>query len=153
MNEYSKTYEIRFSDIDANRHVNYAAYVDAAGDLRYRFFAEQGFPPERFEQLGVGPVYIAIATQFLREVRMGETVTITFAVAGLSQSGARWKVHHDVLKSNGKKSATLDVEGVILDLTSRKPAPATPELLQVFNLCPRTQDFEVIPEIRRSGIK
>ena len=53
MNEYSKTYEIRFSDIDANRHVNYAAYVDAAADLRYRFFAEHGFPPERFEQLGI----------------------------------------------------------------------------------------------------
>jgi acyl-CoA thioester hydrolase len=153
MDEYSRTYEIRFSDIDANRHVNYAAYVDAAGDLRYRFFAEHGFPPERFEQLGIGPVYTTITSHFLREVHMGEVVTITFAVAGLSAQGARWKVHHDVLKSNGKKAASLDVEGVILDLTSRKPVPATPELLQVFNLCPRTRDFEVMPEIRRSGMK
>ncbi len=57
MSEYSKTYEIRWSDIDANNHVNYAAYIDAAGDLRYRFFTEHGFPPERSVQLGVGPVY------------------------------------------------------------------------------------------------
>lgn len=153
MDEYSRAYEIRFSDIDANRHVNYAAYVDAAGDLRYRFFAEHGFPPERFEQLGIGPVYTSITSHFLREVRMGEIVTITFAIAGLSAQGARWKVHHDVLKSNGKKAAILDVEGVILDLTSRKPAPATPELLRVFNLCPRSPDFEVMPEVRRSGVK
>ena len=104
MSDYSQTYVIRFSDIDANRHVNYAAYIDAAGDLRYRFFTEHGFPPERFEQLGIGPIYTAIHAQFLREVRMGETVTITYALSGLSSSGARWKVHHDILKSNGKKA-------------------------------------------------
>ena len=46
MDPYSKTYEIRWSDIDANGHVNYAAYIDAAGDLRYHFFTAHGFPPE-----------------------------------------------------------------------------------------------------------
>lgn len=149
MSEYSNMYEIRFSDIDANRHVNYAAYVDAAGDLRYRFFAEHGFPPESFEQLGMGPVYTAITTQFLREVRMGETVTITFALTGLSPQGVRWRVHHDIFKASGKKAASIDVEGIVLDLTTRKPVRPTPVLLEVFNLCPRSPDFEVLPEMRR----
>jgi len=76
MNEYSKTYEIRWSGIDANGHVNYAAYIDAAGDLRYRFFTEYGFPPEKFTQLGIGPIYTAINAQFFQEVHMGETVII-----------------------------------------------------------------------------
>ena len=149
MSEYSKTYEIRWSDLDANNHVNYAAYIDASGDLRYRFFTEHGFPPERFKELGVGPTYTAISAQFLREVRMGETVTITYALAGLSTQGARWKVHHDILKSNGKKAVSIDLEGAILDLTTRKPVPPTPELFQTFNLIPRTPDFAVMPELRR----
>ena len=149
MNEYSKTYEIRFSDIDANRHVNYTTYIDAAGDLRYRFFAEHGFPPARFEQLGISPVYTGISTQFLREVHMGETITITFAIAGLSPQGSRWKVHHDVLKSNGKKATIIDAEGLIIELASRRSVAPIPELLKVFNLCPRTQDFEIMPEMRR----
>jgi len=149
LSEYSKTYEIRWSDIDPNNHVNYAAYIDAAGDLRYRFFTEHGFPPERFVQLGVGPVYTAIHAQFLREVRMGETVTITYAITGLSPQGVRWKVHHDVLKSNGKKAVSIDLEGTLLDLTTRKPVPPTPELMQTFNLIPRAPDFEVLPELRR----
>lgn len=152
MSEYSKTYEIRWSDIDANSHVNYAAYIDAAGDLRYRFFTEHGFPPARFEQLGVGPVYTAINARFLREVRMGESVTITYVLAGLSPQGARWKVHHDVLKSNGKKAVSIDLEGTILDPTTRKPVSPTPELLQTFNLIPRTADFEVLPEMVGWGI-
>lgn len=149
MNAYSQTYVIRFSDIDANRHVNYAAYIDAAGDLRYRFFTEHGFPPERFEQLGIGPVYTAIYAQFLREVRLGETVTITYELSGLSTSGARWKVHHDILKSNGKKAVRIDIEGTILNLSTRKPALPTPELMETFQLIPRADNFEVLPEMRR----
>jgi acyl-CoA thioester hydrolase len=149
LSEYSKTYEIRWSDLDANGHVNYAAYIDATGDLRFRFFAEHGFPPERFDQLGVGPIFTAIHAQFLREVRMGETVTITYALAGLSPQGGRWKVHHDVLKPNGKKAVRIDLEGAILNLSTRKPALPTPELLQTFNLIPRTADFEVLSEMGR----
>lgn len=148
MNEYSGDYAIRWSDLDANGHVNYAAYIDAAGDLRYRFFSEHGFPPEHFTQLGVGPIYTAIQAQFLREVLMGETITITYTLSGLSPQGARWKVHHDVLKSNGKKAVSIDLEGAILDLTTRKPVPPTPELLQTFDLIPRSTDFETLSSTR-----
>jgi acyl-CoA thioester hydrolase len=149
VDEYSNTYEIRWSDLDANGHVNYAVYIDAAGDLRYRFFIEHGFPPEKFSELGIGPVYTTIHADFFREVRMGETVTITYVLSGLSPSGVRWKVHHDVLKSNGKKAVSLEIEGTILNLTSRRPALPTPELLQTFNLIPRASDFEILPELRR----
>jgi acyl-CoA thioester hydrolase len=150
MSEFSRNYEIRWSDIDANGHVNYAAYINAAGDLRYRFFIEHGFPPERFASLGIGPVYTSIHAEFLREVLMGETVTITYALSGLSPSGARWRVHHAVLKANGKKAVIVDLEGTILDLTARRPVLPTPELQEVFNLIPRTKDFEALPETRRA---
>lgn len=149
MNEYSRTYEIRWSDLDANRHVNYAAYINAAGELRYRFFWEHGFPPEKFEQIGMGPVYTTIHAEFLREVRLGEAVTINFVLAGLSPGGGRWKARHDILKENGKRAVKLELEGVILDLTRRRPAVPTPELLQIFELIPRGKDFEVLPEMNR----
>lgn len=148
MSEYSRPYQIRFSDIDGNGHVNYSAYIDAAGDLRYDFFSEHGFPPARFQELGIGPVYTAIHAQFFREVRMGETVTITFEMSGLSPRGGRWKVHHDILKSNGKKAVSLDIEGAILNLATRKPALPTPELLETFHLIPGARGFQVLSETR-----
>jgi acyl-CoA thioester hydrolase len=144
----SNTYEIRWSDLDANGHVNYAAYIDAAGDLRYRFFTAHGFPPEKFAEMGIGPVYTTIHADFFREVRMGETVTITYALAGLSPSGARWKVHHEVLKSNRKKAVGIALEGTLLNLSTRKPALPSPELLQVFQLVPHTAAFEILSEMR-----
>ena len=149
MNEYFRTYEIRWSDLDANGHVNYAAYINAAGDVRYHFFWEHGFPPEKFEEIGMGPVYTTIHAEFLREVRLGETVTINYLVAGLSPSGTRWKVRHDVLKSNGKKAVQLELEGVVLDLKRRTPTVPAPDLLQLFELIPRAKDFEALPELNR----
>lgn len=153
MNEYSRTYEIRWSDLDANGHVNYAAYIDAAGELRYGFFREHGFPPAKFEQVGMGPVYTTIHAEFLREVRLGEAVMIDFVLAGLSPGGGRWKVRHDVFKENGKRAVKLELEGVILDLKRRKPAVPTPELLQIFELIPRASDFKVLPEMNRRRIR
>jgi acyl-CoA thioester hydrolase len=149
MDSYSKTYEIRWSDLDANGHVNYASYIDATGDLRYRFFIAHNFPPEKFSELGIGPIYTTIHADFFREVLMGETVVINYTLSGLSPSGGRWRAHHDILKSNGKRAVKIDLEGAILNLATRKPAFPSAELLQVFNLIPRASDFEVLPEMRR----
>ncbi len=146
MDAYQGTYDIRWSDIDANGHVNYAAYIDAAGDLRFRFFMQHGYPPEKFAILGMGPIYTSMQAQFLREVLMGETVTITYALAGLSSFGGRWRVHHDVLKANGKRAVSIDLEGALLDLRTRKLTLPTADLQRVFNLIPRTAEFEAMPD-------
>jgi acyl-CoA thioester hydrolase len=82
-------------------------------------------------------------------VRLGETITITYALTGLSAQGRRWKVHHDVLKFNRKKAVSIDLEGMILDLATRKPITPITELIQTFQLIPRKADFEVLSEVRR----
>ncbi len=148
MDAYAMPYQVRWTDIDANRHVRYSAYIDAAAELRYRFFTEHGLPPEAFDSLGVGPVYTSLTANFFREVRLGETLTITYLLTGLSPQGIRWKVQHDFLKSNGKKAVTVSLEGTILNLETRQPTPPTPEIMVVFQLVPRSMDFEELSEAR-----
>jgi len=142
------TYEVRWADIDANRHVRYSAYIDAAAELRYRFFTQHGLPPEAFDRLGVGPVYTTLIANFFREVRLGEVMTINYQLTGLSEQGLRWKLRHDFLKSNGKKAVTVSLEGTILNLTTRQPTLPTPEIMAVFQQVPRSPNFEVLPESR-----
>jgi acyl-CoA thioester hydrolase len=141
-------YEVRWTDIDANRHVRYSAYIDAAAELRYRFFTDHDLSPEAFDKLGVGPVYTSLTANFFREVRLGETLTITYLLTGLSPQGVRWKVQHHFLKANGKKAVTVSLEGTILNLTTRQPTAPTPEIMAVFQLVPRGPDFEVLSESR-----
>jgi acyl-CoA thioester hydrolase len=142
------TYEVRWTDIDANRHVRYSAYIDAAAEMRYRFFIEHDLPPEAFDQLGVSPVYTCFTANFYREVRLGETITITYQLNGLSPMGIRWKVQHNFLKANGKKAVSLSLEGTILNLVTREPTIPTPEIMRVFQLVPRSPDFEELSESR-----
>lgn len=151
MDTYSATYAIRWSDLDANGHVHYSTYIDAAADLRYRFFAERGFPLNEFTKAGVGAIYSSVEVRFLREVLVGESISITYTLSGLSPKGIRWKVHHDIFKSNGKKAVNLDVEGILLDLSSRKPVSPNPELLAVFQQIPQSVSFEVFSEGRIIG--
>jgi len=148
MDEYSQTYVVRWADIDANGHMSSTAYIDASADLRYRFFSEHGFPPEAFQSLGVGAVYMRIEGQFFREVKMGEVLTINYQLAGLSPQGGRWKVQHDLFKSNGKKAATIILDGVVLDLNTRKPVLPPPALMALFLQIPRRPDFAELSESR-----
>lgn len=141
-------YEVRWTDIDANKHVRYSAYIDAAAEQRFRFFTEHNLPPEAFDQLNVGPVYTTLVASFFREVRLGETLNIKYLLTGLSPSGVRWKVQHDFLKANGKKAVTVSLEGTILNLTTRQPTAPTPEIMAVFQLVPRSPAFEVLSESR-----
>jgi acyl-CoA thioester hydrolase len=148
MDAYSMTYEVRWADIDANRHVRYSAYIDAAAELRYRFFTHHNLPPEAFDKLGVGPVYTSLTATFFREVLLGETLTITYMLTGLSTQGIRWKVQHEFLKANGKKAVAVSLEGTILNLSTRQPTMPTPEIMAVFQQVPRSPDFEVLSESR-----
>jgi acyl-CoA thioester hydrolase len=141
-------YDIRWADLDANGHVHYSAYIDAAAELRYRFFAERGFPPASFIKSGIGAVYSSVEAHFLREVRVGETISINYILAGLSPKGSHWKIHHDILKSNGKKAVIVDLDGVIMDLNTRKLIQPSPELLAVFLQIPCSSNFEELPEAR-----
>jgi RelA/SpoT family (p)ppGpp synthetase len=43
-------------------------------------------------------------------------------------------------------SVTIDLEGAILDLSTRKPVLPTPELLQTFNLIPRAKEVEILSD-------
>ena len=153
MDTYSIPYEVRWTDIDANRHVRYSAYIDAAAEMRYRFFTEHSLSPEEFDKLGVGPVYTSLTINFYREVLLGETLTITFQIAGLSPLGIRWKVCHDFQKANGKKAVSLALEGTFLNLTTRQPVVPTPEIMEVFQRAPRTPAFEAMSDSRWFGGK
>jgi acyl-CoA thioester hydrolase len=148
MDAYTTIYEVRWTDIDANKHVRYSAYIDAAAEQRYRFFTEHNLPPEAFDKLNMGPVYTTLTANFFREVLLGETLTVKYLLTGLSPSGVRWKVQHDFIKANGKKAVTISLEGTILNLTTRQPAAPTPEIMAVFQLVPRSLQFEVLSDSR-----
>lgn len=102
---FSKSYSVKWADLDPNGHARHSVYDDYAVDARVRWMEANGIPPRRFAELGFGPVILRQVSRFYRELTIEDTITVKISLTGLSSDGSRWKVHHDILKANGEKAA------------------------------------------------
>jgi acyl-CoA thioester hydrolase len=151
MTAFVKRFEVRWSDLDMNRHMRNTAYSEYCIDVRISFLREQGFPVVEFGRRQIGPVIVREETRYMREIGAGETFEIDFRLAGFAPDGSRWRVQHEVRRGDGKRSALVRIDGVWLDLARRRPVPPPPELYEAFRTLERTDDFEELTPVRREG--
>ncbi len=139
---FERVFEVRWADLDPNRHLRNTAYSDYATHTRFSVLIEHGFTPSRFEELAFGPVVFREETRFMREVAMGDKVSIDVTIAGLSNDASRWRIQHHVLRADGATAAVVTLEGSWLDLKTRKLTFPPAELHELFLRMPKTKDFE-----------
>ena len=147
MNTYSKTFEVKWSDMDPNRHMRHSVYNDYAAQSRVAMFADFDLSLNKISRLGFGPILFREETQFLREINLLEIITVTCALASMREDGSRWSFVHEIFKE-GKdsiKAARISVDGAWLNLENRELG-VIPELGDVMNRFPKTKNFEWLPE-------
>ena len=140
--EHIKTFQVIWADIDANRHMRHTAYNDYAAQARVSFFTESGFSIDQFARLQIGPILFREETMFLKEVGLNEIIKIDIALAGMREDGSRWRITHNIYKSNGEKAATITVDGAWMDLVKRKLTAPPAELIEVVKHMKRTENFD-----------
>ncbi|GIV32516.1 MAG: hypothetical protein KatS3mg031_0051 [Chitinophagales bacterium] len=141
---YHKRFEIRWSDLDPNRHVANSAYSAFMSHVRMSFLHEQGFSQEKFAAYNLGPVILKEEFHYLKEVMPAETVTID-----LRQSGAtadmrfvRWE--HRLFNTSGLLAVFSRVIFCLIDLHKRKIATPPAELQQIFKNLEKTPRFRLL---------
>jgi acyl-CoA thioester hydrolase len=144
--KYVKEFQVLWADIDANRHMRHSAYNDYAAQVRLGFFADHGFPVEKLEQLQIGPILFREETVFLREVPMNEIIKVDLHLAAMRADGSRWKIVHNIYRSDAVHSAVITVEGAWLDLVKRKLSIPPTEIMGMIDNMPKLATFEVLPE-------
>ena len=138
--------------MDFNGHLANTAYLDLAADVRLAFFGDHGFPPSEFRRLGIGPVIRKDELEYFREIGLYETVTVTFAVLGLSADAARFVVENEVWSAAGERAATIRSTGGWLDLRARRLVAPPALLRDAMLLVPRAPGFvELAPRSGQSG--
>ena len=148
--EFEREFEVRWADLDPNRHLRNTAYSDYATHTRFSVLIEHGFTPSRFEELSFGPVVFREETRFMREVAMGDKVTIDVTVAGLSADATRGRLRPPVRRPAGAPGGEVTLEGSWLDLKTRKLTLPPAELRDLFLRMPKTQDFEELaPAVKK----
>lgn len=146
---FEEHFSVRWSDLDANRHVRNTIFSEFATHTRFRLLEAHGFTQARFESMRFGPVVFREEIRYKRELVFGEEVTVSVVSAGLSEDGSRWRVLQEVTRGNGKQAAMLRIEGGWIHLDTRRLMGPPRELLDLLQGLPRSADFEVLRSLLR----
>jgi len=138
------TFHTKWSDFDPNRHMRHTAYNDYAAEVRVRFFQEHGLSISEFAKLNIGPVLFKEETSFLKEIHIGENITVKMELEGVSKGIERWRFNHQIFNEKGKLSAEIKVYGAWIDLQKRKLTVPPAKFVKIFQDLPKTENFKEI---------
>lgn len=142
--EFIKEFEVRWADIDANRHMRHTAYNDYAAHLRVKVLESVDLSMKRLEEFRMGPILFREETIFHREVGMEGKFTMTASLLKARKDGSRWSFVHEMFRADGIKAATIIVDGAFIDLDKRKLAVPPAQASDAFLAMPRAKNFEWI---------
>ena len=141
---FTAEFEIRWSDLDANRHMKNYAYMEYAIQTRFRFFNANGFSPDAFGQHHIGPVVFRDELKYYRELHLLDQIKIDIRLAGLSNDDVKFMVRNDFYRPDGQLSATVLSEAAWFDLDTRKLTAPPAVLAKTIRNLVRTEDFAEI---------
>lgn len=137
---FSKTFEVKWADLDPNFHLRGSTYLDFTDQTRFSFFQQNGIPVTEWRKMGIGPVILEERIRFLKEVFLEEQVRVTFKRVGVSPNQKIFQVKHEILKENGQPAAEVDVTVGLLDLKTRKLAPAPDSFLELIEKLEKVEE-------------
>ena len=141
---YTKQFEIRWSDIDANRHLANSAYVNFMSHTRMAFMIENGFGQEQLVQYNLGPVVFYENIYYFKEISLESKVVVSLQLKGLSETGEFFEFLLNIYDEKGRNCARCDMLGSWIDLNTRKLTTLPPHLYEIFNSLEHTTDFKIL---------
>jgi acyl-CoA thioester hydrolase len=149
MDSFSLPIQVRWSDIDQNRHLRHSAYYDYGATVRIDCFSKHGLTNLKFEELRIGPILFREEAIFKREIKFEDSVTIDLMVTKATPDFSRWSIRHHFYKADGTLSAIINLDGAWIDVLKRKLAVPDLFIQKVFDDFPKAQDFEIIPLVKK----
>jgi len=141
---YTKQFEIRWSDVDANRHLRNSAYIDYMSHTRMSFLMENGLDTRQLVAYNLGPVAFYEHMYYFREVFPGKPVSVSLQLKGISEDGMYFMFLHNFYDDKGRNFARCEMMGAWIDLDTRKLTGLPKELFDKFNAFDKTADFSVL---------
>jgi acyl-CoA thioester hydrolase len=139
---FRQTLQIRWADIDANRHLRHSVYYDYGASMRMTALSGQGLTMQKLEELGIGPILFREEAIFRREILFGDEISIDVQLLKARQDYGRWSLRHHVTKADGSLAAIINIDGAWIDLAKRKLAVPDAYIVNIFEQFPKAQEFE-----------
>ncbi len=144
MEKFTQSIQVRWADIDANRHLRHSVYYDYGATARMNVLSENGLTTQKMEELRIGPILFREEAIFRREILFEDTITITVEMTRSTPDFSRWSLRHQLIKGDGSVAALLNLDGAWIDLDKRKLAIPGDFIRAVFDRFPKVEGFEWI---------
>jgi acyl-CoA thioester hydrolase len=144
MENFSLPIQIRWSDIDQNRHLRHSAYYDYGALVRVSFFSERGLSTMKLEGLNMGPILFREEAIFKREIKFEDKIRVDMQVLKALPDFSRWSIRHHFYKEDQSLAAILNLDGAWIDIGKRKLAIPDSFVQNIFNNFPKAEGFEWI---------
>ena len=95
---FSKQFEMRWSDVDANMHVSHSRYYELGAHCRMSFLIENGFTTEMMKQLLIGPFYFVKKCVFRRELECRRNGNCNHEIITMPGRCIKMEVRYEILK-------------------------------------------------------
>lgn len=133
MSVYYHQFEVRWSDIDANRHLANASYVEYCAQTRMAFMTKHKMGVAQLNRWGVGPVVLHERFSFFREIYPDQKVVVSLEIGGMSDDASIYQFVHHFYLLDGTHCATAEMTGVWIDMMLRKSTAPPEDILEVMN--------------------
>lgn len=141
---YKKQLEVRWSDVDANRHLANSAYVNFMSHTRVSFFEDHNFSLSNLAMYDISPVIFYEHIYYFKEAFMGVPITVTLEIKGLSEDGMFFKFEHNLYNPKGEHLAHCELMGAWINLKTRALSALPKHLLDEITALPKAPDFKTL---------
>lgn len=125
-NKYFQKTIVRWSDLDANRHLANASYMNFTSFARIAFLRDYGISMNDLAVYGIGPTILHEQFSFFKEAMEGEEIYISVEIGGMSEDGMIYQFIHNLYNQDGVHLCHSELTGVWFSMSKRKmQAPPT----------------------------
>lgn len=148
-------FEIRWSDLDANRHLANNAFMNFMSQARLNFIKNSGVDQKVMAEYNLGPIAFYEHIYYFKEVSPDEAIYLEVKLKGMSEDGTFFAFEHNMYDKSGHNLAHCEMMGAWIDLKSRRLTTLPEDLAPRFKNLKRAEDFRTLTkrDTRKHGVK
>ena len=141
---FFKEFDIRWSDLDANRHLANSAYINFMSHTRMAYYGQLGFNQKSMAQYNIGPVVFYEHMYYFKEVFAGKPVKVSLGFKGMSEDGMFFEFEHNFYDAKGRNFARCEMMGAWMGLADRKLTSLPRIFMDAFEKVEHTENFKTL---------
>ena len=141
---YLKEFEVRWNDLDVNRHLANSSYINFMSHTRLSYMMENGFGQQNMVKNDIGPVVFYEHMFYFKEIFPGEPIRVSLQLKGISKNGMYFEFQHNFYNHEGKNMARCNMMGGWIDLQTRKLRDLPEKLFSILDDLETTADFKIL---------